>query len=228
MIVYDSLGNPVEVRLRLAMESKTTNGNTWRFYVESPDDSDASAVVGTGTITFDQNGQFVSATGTDIQVDRADTGAASPLALSLDFSNTTGLSRGAADPTLVMTTQDGYPAGTLIDYGIDEDGIITGTFSNSQTRVYGQVAVATFANAEGLIAKSENTFVPGANSGEAVVGEPRTLAAGSIRAGALEQSNVELSREFIGLVQASTGFSAASRVVRTADDMLQELLLLAR
>ena len=228
MIVYDSLGNTVEMRVRVVMESQDNSGTVWRFYAESPDDSDASAVLGTGTITFDQDGQFVSAAGTNVQIDRAGTGASTPLPINLDFSALTGLSRASADPTLVMSAQDGYPAGTLIDYDFDEDGIITGTFSNAQTRVFGQVAVATFANPEGLIGLNENVYVPGANSGEAMVTTANTLSAGKIQSGSLELSNVELSREFIGMVTASTGFSAASRVVRTADDMLQELLLLAR
>ena len=106
--------------------------------------------------------------------------------------------------------------------------MITGTFSNAQTRVFGQLAVATFANPEGLVALSKNTFVPGANSGEPMVLAPNTLGAGSVESGSLELSNVELAREFIGLVTAATGFSAASRVVRSADDMLQELLMLVR
>ncbi len=228
MIVYDSLGNPVEVRIRAVMESQDSTGTTWRFYVESPHDTDASAVLGSGTITFDQNGQFVSATETSIRIDRAGTGAVSPLQIHLDFTALTGLARGTSQPTLVMTRQDGYPAGELIDYSIDEDGVITGTFSNAQTRVFGQLAVATFANPEGLVALSKNTFVPGANSGEPMVLAPNTLGAGSVESGSLELSNVELAREFIGLVTAATGFSAASRVVRSADDMLQELLMLVR
>lgn len=228
LIVFDSLGNPVEIRVRMAMESQSNSGTVWRFYAEAPGDSDPSPVLGTGTVTFDQNGQFVSATGTDIQVDLNDSGAVTPLAVTLDFSTVTGLATGSAEPTLVMASQDGYPAGTLIDYAIDENGIITGTFSNAQTRVFGQVALAAFANAEGLIGRSDNLFVPGANSGEAVVTVPQTLGTGAIRPGSLEQSNVELAREFIGLISASTGFAASSRVIRTADDLLQELLLLAR
>jgi flagellar hook protein FlgE len=161
-------------------------------------------------------------------VDLEGTGAVTPLTVSLDFSTVTGLATGAAEPTLVMASQNGYPAGTLIDYAIGEDGIITGTFSNAQTQVFGQVALATFANPEGLIGQSDNLFVPGANSGEAVVTTAQTLGAGLIRPGSLEQSNVELAREFIGLISASTGFAASSRVIRTADDLLQELLLLAR
>ena len=132
------------------------------------------------------------------------------------------------ESTLVMTTQDGRPAGTLVDFGIDPDGIITATFSNSATQVLGQVALATFTNPEGLIGLTDNTFTVGPNSGDAVVAPPRTVGGGRIAAGALEGSNVDLSREFIGLINASTGFSANSRVITTADELLQELLLIAR
>ena len=79
-----------------------------------------------------------------------------------------------------------------------------------------------------LVGLSDNTFNVGVNSGDPVVVAPQTLGAGRIEAGQLEQSNVDLSREFVGLITASTGFSAAGRVVRTADDLLQELLLLVR
>ena len=90
------------------------------------------------------------------------------------------------------------------------------------------MALATFINDEGLVAQNKNIFLPGPDSGDPVVGAPRTGTAGAVIAGALEQSNVEIAREFIGLITASTGISAASRVVRTADDLLQQLLLLAR
>ncbi|MCP4593128.1 MAG: flagellar hook-basal body complex protein [bacterium] len=227
-LAFDSLGNPVEVRLRVALESSSSAGNTWRFYAESVDDTDPSPIIGTGTVSFDQDGQYVSATGTTLQLDRAGTGAVSPVNMSLDLSMLTGLSTPASGSTLVMASQDGSSAGELIDYAIDQSGIIVGTYSNSQTQVFGQVGLARFANTEGLVAQGDNTFVTGINSGEAAVGAPQTLGMGSIQAGNLELSNVELTREFIGLITASTGFSAASRVVRTADDLLQELLLLAR
>jgi flagellar hook protein FlgE len=227
-LVFDSLGNPVEVRVRTALESNSAAGTVWRFYAESVNDTDASPIVGTGTISFDQNGQFVSATGTDLQIDRAGTGAASPMTVSLDFAALTGLSTPDQGSELVMATQNGSAAGELIDFAIDQDGIITGTYSNAQTQVLGQVALAAFANAEGLVAQGDNRFVPGANSGEAMVGAPQTLGLGEVKSGNLELSNVELTREFIGLITASTGFSAAGRVVRTADDMLQELLMLTR
>lgn len=227
-LVYDSLGNPVEVRIRAALESSTTAGNVWRFFAESADDTDDSPIVGTGTISFDQNGRFLSATGADISIDRAGTGAASPLTVALDFSSLTGLSSPAEGSTLVMATQNGSTAGELIDFAVTRNGLIVGTFSNGATQVFGQVALATFANNEGLVAEGNNLFVPGANSGEAMIGAPLQMGRGSIESGNLELSNVELTREFIGLLNASTGFSAATRVIRTADDLLQELLLLLR
>ncbi|MGD2107916.1 MAG: flagellar hook-basal body complex protein [Phycisphaerae bacterium] len=226
--VFDSLGNEVSVRLRAVMESKSETGTTWRFFAESLGDSDLSPVLGTGTITFDANGQFVAATGTDVSIDRASTGAASPLNFTLDLSGLTGLASPDGSSELIMASQDGAPAGILTGYSIDQDGVVTGTYSNQQTELLGQVALAVFPNNEGLVALSENTFTFGPNSGAAEVVAPQTGKAGFIQAGALEQGNVELSREFVNLITASTGISSASRVVRVADDLLQELLLIGR
>lgn len=226
-LMNDSLGNPVEVRVRLALESQDDTGSVWRFYAESPNDT-GGGVVGTGTIGFDQNGRFTEATGTEISIGRAGTGAADPLTATLDFSNLTGLAGADGESTLVMAEQDGRPAGTLLEYEIDADGVITGKFSNGAQQVFGQVALATFTNPEGLVGLGDNNFAVGVNSGDPVVVAAQTVGAGRIEAGQLEQSNVDLSREFVGLITASTGFSAAGRVVRTADDLLQELLLLVR
>jgi len=226
--VYDSLGNLVDVRLRAVLESKSDTGTVWRFFAESAADSDLSPVLGTGTITFDANGQFVGATGTDLSIDRAGAGSTTPLAFTLDFSGLNGLATPDGQSDLLMASQNGAPSGVLTNYQIDRDGMVTGLYSNQQEEVLGQVALATFVNDEGLVAQNENVFVPGPNSGEATVVAPQTGTAGSVIAGALEQSNVEIAREFIGLITYSTGISAASRVVRTADQLLQELLLLAR
>jgi len=233
-VVFDSLGLPVEVRLRLALESAGADGGAdamgpvWRFYADSVDAGGLDTALGHGTITFDPNGQFLAATGTELTIDRSGQGGASPVSVSLDFSAVNGLADPFGDSTLLMNSQNGVPAGTLIGYGIDNDGLIEASFSNGSTQVLGQVALATFVNPEGLEAQAGNRFAVGANSGAPAIGPPRTGAAGRIQSGALELSNVDLSREFIGLIEASTGVSAASRVVRTADELLQELLLLAR
>ncbi|HWL95143.1 MAG TPA: flagellar hook-basal body complex protein [Phycisphaerae bacterium] len=226
-VVYDSLGSPMTVDMTLVLESRDTSTATWRFYVGSGDDSDLDYSVGTGTVTFDGNGQFVESPSNSFLMNRVGTGANDPQSVSIDFSRLSGLAV-SGDSTVVMSFQDGFSTGTLLDYSIGEDGVITGTFSNGLNQTLGQIAVATFANQEGLLARSNNVYFVGPNSGDARITPPLTLGAGKVTAGALELSNVDLSREFINLITSSTAFSAASRIISTSDQLLQELLLVAR
>ncbi len=225
-IVYDSLGTPITVGLTLVMEQQTTGSTTWRYYADAPEDSDMQLDIGTGTITFDENGQYIAQPSTGVVINRVLSGSTEPLPITLDFSRMSSLA--TARSSLVMSFQDGFSTGTLIEYNIGDDGIITGTFSNGLLQDLGQIAMATFANPPGLIARSNSIFFIGPNSGEARITEPLTLGAGRIKSGSLELSNVDLSREFINMITSSTAFSAASRVVSTSDQLLQELLLIAR
>jgi len=220
--VYDSLGTPINVGVTAVLESKSTNGNVWRFYASSSGNTAGGLALGNGTLTFNSNGNLASSTGTTINIDRAGTGAATPLSIKLNFGQMSELS--GQQSSLTMATQDGSAAGTLDSFGVGTDGVITGAFSNGQTRTLGQVAVATFSNPEGLNDQGGNLYAAAAGSGAAQVGAPEQLGAGSLRGGSLEQSNVDLSTEFINLIVASTGFSAASRVVTTSDQLIQELL----
>jgi flagellar hook protein FlgE len=224
-IIFDSLGSPVQVDITLVKESVAGGSTTWRFYVDSEDDVSGYPVA-TGTLTFDTDGRLIASDGTTITIDRSGTGAASPLTTTLNFQDVTQLS----DPvsTVVMTTQDGFAPGTLAAFSIGNDGIITGTFSNGLTRTLGQVMLATFTNYEGMVALTDNLLTNGPNAGEPIIAAPTTMGAGRIASGMLEMSNVDLSREFIGLISASTGFSAAGRVISTSDQLLRELLTLAR
>ena len=123
-----------------------------------------------------------------------------------------------------MSSQDGLAIGTLTSFSVGANGIVTGAFDNGLTSTLGQVAVATFDNPQGLVDKGGNMYVTGSNSGVPKITGPLTLTAGAIRAGSLEGSNVDLSKEFINMIVASTGFSAASRVITTSDQLIQELL----
>jgi flagellar hook protein FlgE len=233
-IAYDSLGTPVSVNVTAVLEAKADTGNTWRFYATSADDTDAAQftpgssgqILGTGTLTFNNEGILTGSTGTTLTVDRANTGAITPLGLAIDFQSMTSLTSG--DSELVMTEQDGSSIGTLNSYSIGANGIITGSFSNGLTRTLGQVALATFNNPQGMVDKGGNKLVAGANSGVPIITSPLSLGAGSVRSGSLELSNVDLSTEFINLIIASTGFSAASRVITTSDQLLTELLNTSR
>ncbi|MBP7933862.1 MAG: flagellar hook-basal body complex protein [Phycisphaerae bacterium] len=230
-IAYDSLGNPVTVDFTTTLIEKNNLGTTWRFYAESAQDSDSSPSLGlTGTVSFNNDGQLTGITHDTLEIDRVGSGALTPLQVQLDFSGVTSLAAPyAANPsTLVMSTQDGYGMGTLSNFAVGTDGMIVGTFTNGLTRRLGQVALATFANAEGLVSDLNNLYRIGPNSGNPMISTPGTLGAGTIASSSLELSNVDLTREFIGLIGASTGFSASGRVISTSNDLLNELMSIAR
>jgi flagellar hook protein FlgE len=224
--VYDSLGNPVQVNATFTLEDTPDTGPVWRYLLESPAGASTPATFGTGTVSFDTRGNFVSATGNQLSVDRAGTGAATPLAITLDFSGVNGQSTEVSN--VIMADQDGFPPGTLNGFAVGTDGTITGIFSNGLSRTLGQVALATFSNEAGLVADSENRYSSGPNSGPPAVVAPGQLGAGTVKGGALEMSNVDLSREFIGLITSSTGFQAAGRVITVANEMLDQLLMTMR
>lgn len=222
---YDSLGNPMNVTVTMVKESTSNAGNTWRYFAESPDDSDADLVLGTGSIVLDSFGNYLSGQDLTISIDRANTGASTPQSIVLDFSRMNGFKLPSA---MSLLSQDGFQSGTLQDYSIGSDGVITGSFDNGLTRDLGQVVLATFRNYEGLVAVEGNLFRGGPNSGNPLVKKPLELGAGSIQSASLELSNVDLSREFINLIISSTGFSASSRVIQTSDQLLNELIALSR
>jgi len=225
-VAYDSLGTPIRVDVTAVRSGTSTTGNSWRFYAESADSTTGDRAVGTGTLTFDGNGNLIGSEGTTILIPRSGTGAITPLVMELDFSRLMSLSD--TKSSLIMKNRDGSAIGGLTSYNIGADGKITGSFSNGVTRTLGQLAMATFSNAQGLLDCGGNMLMESPNSGSAIIGTPGRLGAGEIVAGALELSNVDLSEEFINLIIASTGFSAASRVISTSDRLIQELLNASR
>lgn len=229
-IVYDSLGAPVQVEMSMVLEAKGDLGTTWRYYVDSRDNADGDVRVASGTVDFDTQGRLLTTTPIGVTIDRSGSGAAPALAFEIDLQDDAGEVTALADTTSAIAAvyRDGSPIGTLADFGIGTDGVVTGVFTNGLTRTLGQVALATFRNSEGLVDLGNNIFTVGANSGPPVEAAPGQLGAGSIVSGALELSNVDLGQEFITMITASTGYSASSRVVRTADDLIQQLLLIGR
>jgi flagellar hook protein FlgE len=229
-LAYDSLGTPVVIDLAVVLEGKSSAGTSWRYYVESPDDSDLALQVATGTLSFDTLGELQTTTAPTVMIDRAGLGPGTPLTIALNFGGGPDTVTALADDgsAIAATFQDGSPIGTLSGFGIGTDGIITGAFTNGQTRTLGQVALTTFTNQDGLVDEGSNLFRVGADSGTPQVTTPGKLGTGRIISGALELSNVDLSQEFINMIQASTGYSASSRVIRTTDELMQQLLVLGR
>jgi flagellar hook protein FlgE len=230
MTVYNSLGAPVTVNLTTVLQSKSNTGTVWKFYATSPNNVDPTnpggTLVGTGTLSFDNNGQLKTVTGNQLTIHQNASGASAALPITLNFSGVSALAQDAAHTgsDISMSSQDGIQIGTLTSFSVGGDGTVTGSYDNGQTKTLGQLAVATFNNPNGLDDLGGNNYAAAAASGVAIVGPPSRLGAGTIEAGSLEQSNVDLSTEFTNMITASTGFSAASRVISTSNQMLTDLL----
>jgi len=120
--------------------------------------------------------------------------------------------------------QDGHTMGYMENFVIDGNGIITGVFSNGTNRVLGQVAMASFPNQGGLEKSGDNNFRVTTNSGIADIGAAGVAGRGTMRAGVLEMSNVDLAEQFTDMIITQRGFQANSRTIQTSDQMLQEIL----
>jgi flagellar hook protein FlgE len=229
-LVYDSLGTPLTVDISMVLANKDASGTTWRFYAESLNDTDVSLALGTGTVSFNTFGELTNVTNPTLTIDRTNTGAVDPLTLTLNFDNGSQRITALTDSrsTLAAVRQDGSAIGALQAFSIGEDGIVTGAFSNGLTRTLAQIALATFTNPEGLVDAGGNSYIAGPNSGLPVEVAPQTFGSARIISGALELSNVDISQEFVNMITISTGFSASSRIISTGDQLVQQLLAIAR
>ena len=123
----------------------------------------------------------------------------------------------------------GRPMGNMTGLSIDQEGKIYGSYDNGVTKLLGQIAVTTFANATGLEAVGNSMFAATQNSGEFDgIGKSITESGGSLTTGALEMSNVDLSAEFTNMITTQRGFQANSRIITTSDTLLEELINLKR
>lgn len=252
-LVYDSAGGSHALELTAVLVNRTDTEATWRWYAECPDDSTYSEepnsapppapplvvtgkrtdrCVGWGDIVFDQNGIFRRAEsaldGSEriIDIDLRDQAMDQSLDITPDLSGLTQFV--AQQSTLQVAAQDGFPAGVMETFTVGIDGVIRGIYSNGVTQDVAQLALADFANVNGLLKDGENTYIPGVNSGNPVISSPLTQGLGAVRGSSLELSNVELAEEFTDLIIAQRGFQANARVITTSDEMLSELMNMFR
>ena len=120
--------------------------------------------------------------------------------------------------------QNGYATGRLTGLEVDEEGIIFARFTNGQAQTLGQVALANFRNPEGLTPVGDTAWAESFESGIPTVGSPRTASFGQIRSSALEDSNVDLSEELVGLIIAQRNFQASAKTIETVDQVTQTIL----
>ncbi len=221
--------------------------NTWGYSVSIPS-TDLNPIAGvpqngvleTGTLIFDGNGNLLSDT-------IGPAGATNTPPVDITGIPITGFADGASNQTFnwnllngktpVITQlaaanstadiqQDGTSSGTLQNFSIGSDGTITGSFSNGTTAILGQIALASFADEQGLSRNGDNDFSPTLASGQPTVGAPTTGGLGTISGGALEASNVDIATEFANLIVAQRSYEANARVVTTFDQIAQDTIAL--
>jgi len=237
--VYDSLG----VAHTLSVSYTKTATNTWSYSVTVPSADLSTGGTGTtevasGTLNFDSSGNLIMAgtppaTSVAVAIPPATTPAvtladgAAPMSLNwnlVDSSGTATIMQTAAASSSSAATQDGYPGGTLSSYAVQSDGTINGTFSSGKTLALGQVAVASFANVQGLVSVGNNNYQATFASGGAAVGTAGTDGRGKIVGGSVEQSNVDIATEFAKLIVAQQAYSANAKSITTFNQVSQATL----
>jgi flagellar hook protein FlgE len=148
-------------------------------------------------------------------------GSASPITMTLDYASSTQYGQGS---TTTALTNDGYTSGNLSAMSISPTGIIQVTYSNGQTQTIGQVALANFANSQGLQPMGNNRWAETYASGPSQLNAPGSGNAGTLRASALEASNVDLTTELVNMISAQRYYQANAQTIKTQDTVMQTLV----
>jgi flagellar hook protein FlgE len=232
--VYDSQGGSHDVTAYFVK----TGANGWSAHYVYKDGTGNYAEAGSQNLTFGTDGSLTndnSSTAANFNFGAAVT---TPQAITFNYgSGTAEATAGSgfeattqfASPFAVTKlTQDGFASGALKNLMIGDDGVITGIFTNGQTRVLGQVALAKFVAPTGLSKLGKNLFAESYESGQPIIGKPSSSGIGKVLANTIELSNVDLAEEFVKMIAAQRGFQANSRMITTTDELMQELVNLKR
>ncbi len=230
--VFDTLGGSHDVTIRFTNRQSPPEGtapdgatSSWEWEA-----MEGSTVIGSSSsgsnqrLYFNGSGQLLNpdAMGA-VTVPAA--GASESFNMNVNFRSITQLT---SETSVQVSSQNGYPAGSLQGFSVSSEGVVTGIFTNGLTRQLGQIALANFPNSGGLERIGSNQWRQTDNSGIASIGVPKSGGRGIINAGFLEQSNVDIGTEFTELIVTQRGFQANTRVVTTVDEMLQDLINIKR
>ncbi|MBS1230304.1 MAG: flgE, partial [Proteobacteria bacterium] len=212
-----------------------TNANPnseWLIYTSV--DGTATANVNGGVpqiVKFDQSGTMIDAPsgGSPLAInldkvmsDQGKTNISSPmLTFNIDFSESTQF--GSAFGTNSLT-QDGYTSGRLTGVSVNEDGIVSGNYSNGKTRNLGQVALANFTNPNGLTSLGGNQWAETDASGTALVGTPNSGTLGVLKSSTVEESNVDLTAELVNMITEQRAYQASAQTIKTQDQIMNTLV----
>ncbi|MDN7701688.1 flagellar hook protein FlgE [Burkholderia semiarida] len=223
--VYDSLGGSQAVNMYFVKSA----AGTWEAYANV---QGAATPTDLGTITFDSSGAIKSTTlpGSttpttslgqfDFTVPTTD-GSTTPQQLTL---NLTGTTQYGGKNGVNNLAQDGYASGTLTTYTIGADGKLTGNYSNGQTAVLGQIAIANFNNPNGLVNLGGNQYAESSASGVPQVSAPGSTNHGTLQGSALENSNVDLTAQLVNLITAQRNYQANAQTIKTQQTVDQTLI----
>lgn len=235
--VYDSQGNAHNMNVFYVKSA--TNNNTWDVYTQDSSVTGSTATKAAQMI-FNQNGSlqgvynytFNTTTGNydlsttantnpAITVTSGTLNGATAATFSLSFLNSMQQN---TTSTVVSTSQNGYKPGSMVSYTINDDGTVVGSYSNEQKQVLGQIVLANFANNEGLKSEGDNVWSATNASGVALLGTAGTGNFGSLTNGALEASNVDLSKELVNMIVAQRNYQSNAQTIKTQDQILNTLV----
>ncbi|WP_312161854.1 flagellar hook protein FlgE [Phenylobacterium sp.] len=244
MNVIDSVGATHKVAVAFIKDDTTPNMWKAEMYAVPASDVDGAAngLIASGDIMFTADGQLdlahadttlfgptaklnLGASGTAATPRWADNLGIQASDIDLDWSKVTQY---ASPSTLNAANSDGANVGNVVGVEVSEDGVVSAIFDNSEVRKIAKIGLASFANPDGLAAVSGNAYRATIPSGEFVIKQPGIGGAGEIAAGTLEASTVDLSAEFTGLITTQKAYSASSKIITTADQMLEELINIKR
>lgn len=205
---FDASGRQRDIALTYSFQGVGPTGSSSWSVTGSEDGGAASAPV---TVTFDATGTL--------------TGPAPALTIGGAAIDMTALTGYAGTNSLSVKSQNGSAAGTLSSFTISQDGTVEGSYSNGDKQAIGQIALAAFSNPSGLAKSGDSLFTATTNSGTPQVGAPGSGGGqGTITAGYVEGSNVDLAQEFTNLIVAQRAFQASANVITTSNAVLQELV----
>ncbi len=212
--VYDGVGNAAQFSLKFENNSANAQG-TWNVSVLNA----AGTSVATGQIAFSGGRPVLGSDKISFSLPSAG-GASVPV--TLDFSTDATSTAGSADSTLIVSGQNGRPAGSLTKVTFDSEGRLAVSYSNGSTEKFEKLALAWFAGGESL--KQEGGNLMAARDGIApIYGFVSQGVNGKLSVGALEMSNVDISQQFSELIITQRAYQASSHIITTANEMLQQL-----
>lgn len=218
MTAYDSLGNEHNIRFFYVKG----DNNEWKVHYIDSSDANMTKPKEARTMTFDSSGKLTS--NPELTIDFNGLKGATNGSFKLSLANSTQQNLGKEAGSVKNPVIDGYKAGNLIGFSINDDGTINGIYSNQQTKLLGQIVMADFANLNGLEPAGGNNWRASNNSGQEALGLAGTGTFGALTPSAIETSNVDVSQELVNMIVAQRNYQSNSQSIKTHDQILNTLV----